>query len=30
MGRQRAKQETQIQSVLDSTVGMLEDLQAIA
>ena len=30
MGRQWAKRETQILSVLDSTVGMVGDLQAIA
>jgi hypothetical protein len=30
MGRQWAKRETQIQSVIDSTVGMVGDLQAIA
>jgi hypothetical protein len=29
MGRQWAKRETQILSVLDSTVGMVGDLQAI-
>jgi hypothetical protein len=30
MGRQWAKRETQIQAVIDSTVGMVGDLQAIA
>jgi hypothetical protein len=30
MGRQWAKREIQILSVLDSTVGMVGDLQAIA
>jgi hypothetical protein len=30
MGRQWAKRETQILAVIDSTVGMVGDLQAIA
>ncbi|MEY9538072.1 hypothetical protein ABIE85_001132 [Bradyrhizobium diazoefficiens] len=30
MGRQWAKRETQILSVIESTVGMVGDLQAIA
>ena len=30
MGRQWAKRETQILAVVDSTVGMVGDLQAIA
>jgi hypothetical protein len=30
MGRHRAKRETQILSVIESTVGMVGDLQAIA